>query len=230
MPPVEMIAVVLPAFSASRTSIHVISSSHTVLARAADSACRRSCRDSRCSRRRPSCARDAGRAAVLRAARPRRRRSRHAAPAPPRPATARRARRRRRAASGGGSVPLLAIALLIASTVCCARNSTIFFASSVAFARSEMSTPLMRRLARLHALVVAHRLRVVDEHVERDDRIVVQVVALAVLDALAFHVARDAAVVVVLLHVRDDRIAVPALRSAFRPRRAGRPGCRRCRR
>ena len=32
MPPVEMIAVVLPALIASRTSIHVISSIHTVLA------------------------------------------------------------------------------------------------------------------------------------------------------------------------------------------------------
>ena len=32
MPPVEMITLVLPALIASRTSIHVISSSHTVLA------------------------------------------------------------------------------------------------------------------------------------------------------------------------------------------------------
>ena len=57
-------------------------------------------------------------------------------------------------------------------------------------------------------LVVAQRVGVVHQHVERDDRIVVDLVVPGLLEPAERHEAGHGAVVVVLLHVGDDR-AVP---------------------
>ena len=65
------------------------------------------------------------------------------------------------------------------------------------------------RQARCAALVVPHRGRIGDHHVQRDDGVVVQVVPLPAHQALPLHVTSDAPVVVVLLYVRHHGAGPP---------------------
>ena len=123
------------------------------------------------------------------------------------------------------------MALLIASTVFVGAELDDLLRELRCSSRlSAIEIAVDRRLAGLHALVIAHRVRIGDEHVERDDRIIVQVVALCGDDAVRLHVFRDAGVVVILLDVRDERLARPVRRQRLGHGSLARPGCRRCRR
>ncbi len=124
---------------------------------------------------------------------------------------------------GRGSVPLFAIAFLI-SPRCASRAAfdDLRWPSSSDLVPVGDRHAVDRRLAGLHALVPAHRLRIGQQHVERDARTVVQAVVWhAFLDApeLSQHVGRAAvAQCSTRWIVGDDRRRRSTARSASRPR------------